>query len=69
LASKIGEVIPYCAKAISLCKSHLENLKNAKENLLADGGDSVSADGGTIKSSDEDKMEVITGIYLTLRRR
>jgi hypothetical protein len=36
---------------------------------LADGGDSVSADGGTIKSSDEDEMEVITGIYLTLRRR
>ncbi|KAK1681052.1 hypothetical protein QYE76_041900 [Lolium multiflorum] len=69
LASKIGEAIPYCAKAISLCKSRLQNLKNAKESLLADGGDSASADGGSKKSSVEDEMEVITGILPDLEKK
>ncbi|VAI39380.1 unnamed protein product [Triticum turgidum subsp. durum] len=36
LASKVGDAIPYCAKAISLCKSRIHNLKIAKEALLAD---------------------------------
>uniref|UniRef100_A0ACD5U9H0 Uncharacterized protein n=1 Tax=Avena sativa TaxID=4498 RepID=A0ACD5U9H0_AVESA len=69
LASKIGEAIPYCAKAVSLCKSRLQNLKTAKENLLADGGDSVSADGGSKKSSVEDEMEVVTGILPDLEKK
>uniref|UniRef100_A0ACD5UZF8 Uncharacterized protein n=1 Tax=Avena sativa TaxID=4498 RepID=A0ACD5UZF8_AVESA len=69
LASKIGEAIPYCAKAVSLCKSRLQNLKTAKENLLADGGDSVSADGGSKKSSVQDEMEVVTGILPDLEKK
>ena len=69
LASKIGEAIPYCAKAVSLCKSRLQNLKIAKENLLADGGESASADGDSKKSSVEDEMEVVTGILPDLEKK
>lgn len=36
LASKVGDAITYCAKAISVCKSRIHNLKIAKETLLAD---------------------------------
>ncbi|CAM0877570.1 unnamed protein product [Alopecurus aequalis] len=35
LASKIGDAIPYCANAISGCQACIQNLKNAKEALLA----------------------------------
>lgn len=38
LESKIGD-----AKAISLCKSRVENLKRASQALLADKGDDASA--------------------------
>jgi hypothetical protein len=38
MESKIGDV-----KAISLCKSHIEGLKRANEDFLADKGDDASA--------------------------
>ncbi|VAI39371.1 unnamed protein product [Triticum turgidum subsp. durum] len=38
LASKVGDAIPYCAKAISVGKSLMHNLINAKEALLSDKG-------------------------------
>lgn len=70
LASKIGDAIPYCAKAVSLCKSRLESLKDAKETLLADKGDSAStADGDSKKLSIEDEMEVVTGILPDLEKK
>jgi hypothetical protein len=40
LESKIGD-----AKAITLCKSHVEILKRANEDFLADKGDDASASG------------------------
>nr|BAK05044.1 predicted protein [Hordeum vulgare subsp. vulgare] len=67
LASKIGEAIPYCAKAVSLCKSRLESLKNAKETLLADKAS--TADGDSKKSSVEDEMELVTGILPDLEKK
>ncbi|CAM0905245.1 unnamed protein product [Alopecurus aequalis] len=69
LASKIGEAIPYCAKAVSLCKSRLQSLKSVKENLLADGGESASADVDSKKSSVEDEMEVVASILPDLEKK
>eukprot|EP00494_Astrolonche_serrata_P005959 UN05976 len=70
LASKIADAIPYCAKAVSLCKSRLESLKKAKETLLADKGDSAStADGDSKKLSIEDELEVVTGILPDLEKK
>ncbi|KAI5013535.1 hypothetical protein ZWY2020_036012 [Hordeum vulgare] len=40
LASKAGDAIPYCAKAISVGKSRMHNLINAKEALLSAKGQS-----------------------------
>ncbi|KAI4986314.1 hypothetical protein ZWY2020_018944 [Hordeum vulgare] len=36
LASKVGDAIPYCAKAILVCKSRIQNLKNAMEEGRGD---------------------------------
>ncbi|KAF7015964.1 hypothetical protein CFC21_061542 [Triticum aestivum] len=70
LASKIADAIPYCAKAVSLCKSRLESLKKAKATLLADKGDSAStADGDSKKLSIEDELEVVTGILPDLEKK
>ncbi|PNT61481.1 hypothetical protein BRADI_5g15692v3 [Brachypodium distachyon] len=70
LASKIGDAIPYCAKAVSLCKSRLQNLKNAKEGLLADKGESTSAvDGGPEKSSVENEMELVIATLPDLEKK
>jgi nuclear autoantigenic sperm protein len=43
LASSVGDAIPYCAKAISVCQSLIQDLKNAKGALLADKDVSASA--------------------------
>jgi nuclear autoantigenic sperm protein len=43
LAPNVGDAIPYCAKAISVCQSLIQNLKNAKGALLADKDVSASA--------------------------
>ncbi|XP_062187934.1 uncharacterized protein LOC133891240 [Phragmites australis] len=70
LASKIGEAIPYCAKAISLCKSRIQSLKNSKDALLAGKDDNVSAaEGGSEKSALEDEIELLTGILTELEKK
>ncbi|VAH97683.1 unnamed protein product [Triticum turgidum subsp. durum] len=60
LASKVGDAIPYCAKAISLCKSRIHNLKIAKEALLADRDLRASAaKGHSGKSTLEDEISYL----------
>lgn len=60
LASKVGDAIPYCAKAISLCKSRIHNLKIAKEGLLADKDLRASAaKGHSGKSTLEDEISYL----------
>ncbi|KAM3279682.1 hypothetical protein ACQJBY_046825 [Aegilops geniculata] len=60
LASKVGYAIPYCAKAISLCKSRIHNLKIAKEALLADKDLRASAaKGHSGKSTLEDEISYL----------
>ncbi|KAM3279680.1 hypothetical protein ACQJBY_046823 [Aegilops geniculata] len=60
LASKVGDAIPYCAKAISACKSRIRNLKIAKEALLADKDLSASsAKGCSGKSTLEDETSYL----------
>ena len=54
--SKIGDAIPYCAKAISLCKSCIQGLESSKDALLAaKDGDASAAEaaGGSEKSAAE----------------
>jgi nuclear autoantigenic sperm protein len=54
-ASKVGDAIQYCAKAIALCKSRLLNLKNAVEASLADdSGNAFVAEDGSENSTLED---------------
>ncbi|XP_072987663.1 NASP-related protein sim3 [Typha latifolia] len=57
LGSKIGEAIPYCGKAISLCKSRLQRLR--EEATKADSG----------KSSLEDEIELLGGILTELDKK
>lgn len=66
LAFKIGDAIPYCAKAFSLCKSRMLNLRKAK----GDNGDNASsAKGGSEKSALKDVMELLTDILTELEMK
>lgn len=70
LASKIGDAIPYCSKAISLCKSHIETLKSSKNALLpGKDGDAVTAEGGSEKSGPEAEIDQLTGILTDLEKK
>lgn len=73
LVSKIGDAISYCAKAISLCKSRIQNLKSSKDALLAgiDGGDAsaAEAEGGSEKSTVEKELEQLTSILPDLEKK
>lgn len=71
LVSKIGDAISYCAKAISLCKSRIQNLKSSKDALLAgiDGGDASAAEGGSEKSTVEKELEQLTSILPDLEKK
>uniref|UniRef100_J3MI88 Tetratricopeptide SHNi-TPR domain-containing protein n=2 Tax=Oryza brachyantha TaxID=4533 RepID=J3MI88_ORYBR len=67
LASKISDAIPYCSKAISLCKSRIQSLKNDKE---AGKDDTASAaEGGSAKSASEDEIELLSGILSELEKK
>lgn len=70
MAYKIGDAIPYCAKAISLCKARIQNLKTSKDALLAgkDGGESA-AEGGSEKSDPDTEIEQLTGILAELEKK
>uniref|UniRef100_A0A0D9WV29 Tetratricopeptide SHNi-TPR domain-containing protein n=1 Tax=Leersia perrieri TaxID=77586 RepID=A0A0D9WV29_9ORYZ len=70
LASKISDAIPYCAKAISLCKSRIQRIKNDKDALLAGKDDNISAaEGGPEKSAPEDEIELLSGILSELEKK
>ncbi|ONM31823.1 Tetratricopeptide repeat (TPR)-like superfamily protein [Zea mays] len=73
LVSKIGDAISYCAKAISLCKSRIQNLKSSKDALLdgIDGGDAsaAEAEGGSEKSTIEKELEQLTSILPDLEKK
>ncbi|KAL5654523.1 hypothetical protein ACJX0J_033842, partial [Zea mays] len=71
LVSKIRDAISYCAKAISLCKSRIQNLKSSKDALLAgiDGGDASAAEGGSEKSTVEKELEQLTSILPDLEKK
>ncbi|AQK52273.1 Tetratricopeptide repeat (TPR)-like superfamily protein [Zea mays] len=71
LVSKIRDAISYCAKAISLCKSRIQNLKSSKDALLAgiDGGDASAAEGGSENSTVEKELEQLTSILPDLEKK
>ncbi|CAM0877577.1 unnamed protein product [Alopecurus aequalis] len=70
LASRVGDAIPYCAKAISLCQSHIQNLKNAKEGLLADKDIGASAaEGHSGKFTQEDNISSLTRLLARLQKK
>jgi nuclear autoantigenic sperm protein len=72
LVSKIGDAIPYCAKAISLCKARIQSLKSSKDALLAgkDGDASAAeAEGGSEKSAAEKELEQLTSILPDLEKK
>lgn len=67
---KIRDAIRYCAKSITLCKSRIQNLKNAREAMLADKEDSASAaEGGSAKYTLEDEMVCLAGILAELEKK
>ncbi|KAL5198129.1 hypothetical protein ABZP36_001641 [Zizania latifolia] len=70
LVSKIADAIPYCAKAVSLCKSRIQSLKNSKDALLAGKDDNTSAtEGGSDQSALEDEIEQLSGILSELEKK
>ncbi|RLM86865.1 TPR domain containing protein [Panicum miliaceum] len=69
LASKIGDAIPYCAKAISLCKSRIQSLKDSKDASLAGKDGESAAEGGSEKSAPEAEIEQLSGILTELEKK
>lgn len=69
-ASKVGDAIQYCGKAIALCKSRLLKLKNAVEALLADkGGNAFAAEAGSENSTLQDEMDFLAGAVDELEKK
>ncbi|KAI5013537.1 hypothetical protein ZWY2020_036014 [Hordeum vulgare] len=62
LASKVGNAIPYCAKAISVGKSRMHNLINAEEALL-------SAEGRSGKLTLEDEISYLARMLPRLQKK
>ena len=69
LASKIGDAIPYCAKAILLCKSRIQSLKDSKDASLAGKDGESTAEGGSEKSAPETEIEQLSGILTELEKK
>ncbi|PUZ68289.1 hypothetical protein GQ55_2G014400 [Panicum hallii var. hallii] len=69
LASKIGDAIPYCAKAISLCKSRIQSLKDSKDASLAGKDGESAAEGVSEKSAPEAEIEQLSGILTELEKK
>lgn len=81
-SAKVQEAIPYCEKAISLCKSRLQQLSdNAKPTALVPtnnvniANDSSVGDNQTSRKVDadgaieEDEKQVLSGILSELERK
>ena len=63
-------MIPYCAKAISVCQSLKQNLKNGKEALLADIDIIVSAaKGHSGKFTLEDEISLLNRKLAQLQKK
>ncbi|KAI4986308.1 hypothetical protein ZWY2020_018938 [Hordeum vulgare] len=70
LASKVEDATTYCAKAISVCKSRIQNLRNVKEDLLADNDVYTSAAGGSSGNRNpEDETSFLTGVLARLQKK
>ncbi|KAM0928179.1 hypothetical protein ACQ4PT_002317 [Festuca glaucescens] len=70
LASKVDDAIPYCAKAISACKSGIQYMKDAKKSLLADKDVTASAAGQhSGKFTLEDHISSLTRILPRLQKK
>lgn len=63
-ATRLEEAIPYCAKAISLSKSRIENLK---EKMAAP--DCAIPEEGSTKSAVQDEIELLSGILSDLETK
>ncbi|KAJ4747381.1 Nuclear autoantigenic sperm protein [Rhynchospora pubera] len=63
-ALRIEEALPYCGKAISVCKSRIEKLK---EKVAAP--DAASPEESSVKSDAQDEMELLTGILSELETK
>ncbi|GJN10424.1 hypothetical protein PR202_ga28515 [Eleusine coracana subsp. coracana] len=69
LVCKNEDALPYCAKAISSCKSRIERLKNSKDVLLAGKDDNASVAEGRSEKSLADEIESLTGILSDLEQK
>ena len=62
-------LISYCAKAISLCKSRIQSLKDSKDVSLARKDGESAAEGGSEKSAPEAEIEQLSGILTELEKK
>ncbi|KAF3323969.1 protein NASP [Carex littledalei] len=63
-ATRIEEALPYCGKAISLCKSRIVKLK---EKMAA--SDCATPEEGSAKSAVQDEIELLSGILSDLETK
>ncbi|CAM0877571.1 unnamed protein product [Alopecurus aequalis] len=69
LASKVGDAIPYCAKAISGCQSCIQNLKNNKALLTDKDVSATAAKGHSEKYNLEDKISLLSRILAQFQKK
>ncbi|KAK3124321.1 hypothetical protein QOZ80_7BG0584980 [Eleusine coracana subsp. coracana] len=69
LVCKNEDALPYCAKAVSSCKSRIQRLKNSKDVLLAGKDDNASVAEGQSEKSLADEIESLTGILSDLEQK
>ncbi|KAG8081355.1 hypothetical protein GUJ93_ZPchr0007g4120 [Zizania palustris] len=69
LVSKIADAIPYCAKAVSLCKSRIQSLKNSKDALVGKDDNTSATEGGSDQSTLADEIEQLSGILSELEKK
>lgn len=63
-ATRIEEALPYCSKAISLCKSRIEKLQG---QMVAP--DAAMPEEGSAKSAVQDEIELLTSILSELETK
>jgi HAT1-interacting factor 1 len=63
-ATRIEEALPYCAKAISLCKSRIEKLQQGTA-----APDAATPEEGSARPAVQDEIELLTGILSELETK
>lgn len=63
-ATRIDEALPYCGKAITLCKSRIEKLR---QEMAA--SDAATSEEGSAISAVQDEVELLTGILSELETK